>query len=427
MTLICGKISSPGEKTERIQLHLIDGLLPEQRQTLDPFGTISVSQQQIHQVHHSFQQVHYHSSTWFTHNKIWNEWYRAEHIQLERDYDDTSIALRNRPKDYFTAALPWQQLGDAPALDIGGTSFADFEDSSTDAYWSNSAENHGIGVDSSPTKQLTGGNETGTTDAREALSGGNIVDLSSATSFDISDLRLALQLQKWKELNARAGVRLTEYLQAHFNVRPQDSRLQRSEYIGGTQMPIAVSEVLQTSRTDTGEDPLGTMGGHGITGGQDYIAKYRAEEHMILIGIFSLIPENLYQQGIPRQWLYESRYDWPNPMFVNLSEQEIYQGELFITNGDANENETIFGYIGRYDEHRVKHSRVCGGMRDDFDHWHISEQYAAAPTLNGSFLECDPRKDIFAVPSEDGFIISIGNQITAVRPIPTMNVPGNLN
>lgn len=354
----------------------------------------------------------------YAYNKIWNEWYRAEHIQEERAYNDSSKALRNRPKDYFTAALPWQELGDPMAIgtDIIGldrdiTMTGDINTPTSGVL--KSTTNEGVRLDNfSP---MTSGEEVRWNDP--ALTG---------AGFDIHDLRLSKQVQKWKELNARAGVRLTEYLQAHFNVRPQDSRLQRSEYLGGTQMPLMVSEVLQTSRSDTGEDPLGTMGGHGITGGDEYICKYRAEEHMIIIGLLSIVPENLYQQGINRQWLYENRYDWPNPMFVNLSEQEVYQAEIYATNGDAEENETVFGFIGRYDEHRVKHSMVCGGMREDFDHWHISEQYASAPTLNSSFIECDPRKDIFAAPSEDGFIISVGNNITAIRPIPTMNVPGNL-
>lgn len=189
-------------------------------------------------------------------------------------------------------------------------------------------------------------------------------------------------------------------------------------------MPLIVSEVLQTSEKNT--TPLGEMGGHGIAGGQDHIGKYRCEEHGILMGLLSIIPENLYQQGIERQWLYETRWDFPNPLFTGLSEQEVYQAEIFATHNDADENETIFGYIGRYDECRVKHSKVVSGMRDDFDFWHISEQYTGAPTLNSSFIECDPRKDIFAVPSEDGFIISVGNQLSAIRPIPAMNVPGAL-
>ena len=49
----------------------------------------------------------------------------------------------------------------------------------------------------------------------------NAVDLSSAVTFNVADLRLAFQIQKWLERNARAGVRYTEFLGSHFGVHPR--------------------------------------------------------------------------------------------------------------------------------------------------------------------------------------------------------------
>ena len=91
----------------------------------------------------------------------------------------------------------------------------------------------------------------------------NTVDLSSATTFNVADLRLVFQIQKWMERNARSGVRYTEFLRSHFGVSPRDERLQRPEYVGGSKAPIIVSEVLQTS--ETGTSPQGNMAGHGIS------------------------------------------------------------------------------------------------------------------------------------------------------------------
>ena len=77
----------------------------------------------------------------------------------------------------------------------------------------------------------------------------NTVDLSAATTFDVADLRLVFQIQKWMERNARGGARYTEFLRSHFSVSPRDERLQRPEYIGGSKAPVIFSEVLQTSET----------------------------------------------------------------------------------------------------------------------------------------------------------------------------------
>ncbi|MEM4391964.1 MAG: major capsid protein, partial [Candidatus Nitrosotenuis sp.] len=123
-----------------------------------------------------------------------------------------------------------------------------------------------------------------------------------------------------------------------------------------------------------------------------------------------------------RQWLRETRYDFYTPEFANLSEQEIFNAEIYAqgTEDDAD----IFGFTGRYNEMRYKPSMVCGNMRDTLDYWHLSRQFSALPLLNESFIECFPRKDIFAVPSEPGLIVNFGNIIKAIRPIPIIANPG---
>lgn len=147
-------------------------------------------------------------------------------------------------------------------------------------------------------------------------------------SADIADLRLAFQIQRWMELNARAGVRYTEFLQAHYGVSPRDERLQRPEYIGGMKTPVIISEVLQTSSTDV-TTPQGNMAGHGITVDKEFCGKYRAEEFGLIMGILSVMPEAMYQDGINRMWTRRTKYDFYNPAFAHLSEQAIETGEIY--------------------------------------------------------------------------------------------------
>ena len=45
---------------------------------------------------------------------------------------------------------------------------------------------------------------------KAVLTAGNTIDFGDAITFNVSDLRLAFQIQKWLERNARAGVRYTE-------------------------------------------------------------------------------------------------------------------------------------------------------------------------------------------------------------------------
>lgn len=360
--------------------------------------------------------------------RIYNEYYRDENLVEEKITLGTTVAKRAWEKDYFTSALPWQQRGVAPALPISGTTSAIWDDRFTIGYDAGavSPTKSTVWVAPDTTEPFKGSvkNNSGLNSFLEAWPqdlNNNIVDLSNATTFDVSDLRLAFQIQKWMERNARAGVRYTEFLRAHYGVSPRDDRLQRPEYIGGSKSPVIVSEVLQTSSSDT-TSPQGNLAGHGLSADRNYIGSYEAKEFGIIMGIMSVMPRTTYQQGINRQWLRETRYDFYTPEFANLSEQEIFNAEIYAQ-GTA-EDADIFGYTGRYNEMRYKPSMVCGNMRDTLDYWHLSRQFSKLPLLNESFIECNPRKDIFAVPSEPGLIVNFGNIIKAIRPIPIVANPG---
>lgn len=197
------------------------------------------------------------------------------------------------------------------------------------------------------------------------------------------------------------------------------------EYIGGLKQGIIISEVLQTSSTD-GTSPQGNLAGHGITATNGRIGKYHVKEFGLIMTLMSIMPRSSYQDGINRQWLRKTKYDFPFPEFVNLSEQAIEEVEICAHDGNTTNNQRIFGYQGRYDECRTKDNMVVSQMRDTFDYWHLGRQFdpASPPSLNSAFITCTPRKDIFAAPSEPGLIVSFGNVIKAVRPLPIAAEPG---
>jgi len=344
---------------------------------------------------------------------------------LEDEFDpfdllhgNATLKQTNWDPDYFTRALPFQQRGTAPAIPVTGLSSADWPASSIDVAGGTNAGGWNTLAGSDPILHLP--NSTGESNA-EAFFGSNTVDLASATTINISDLRWATQLQRWLERNARGGYRYNEFIKAHFGEDAGDDRLLRPEYIGGIRQPIIISEVLQTS--ETGTTPQGTLAGHGIMAGSHYVGKYHVKEYGLIMCIMSVQPRPAYQQGINRQWLRQTHYDFYHPEFANLSEQAIYRMELYA-NTVKNDNLTVFGYQGRYDEMRVKKNQACAQMRDTLDYWHLGRQFGSAPSLNQTFIECIPDKRIFAVQDEDGLIVNIANVIKAIRPIPVQSNPG---
>ena len=353
-------------------------------------------------------------------NLVWNEYYRDETLQAEVSLDSNALQFRNWEKDYFTSSLPWQQRGQAPALPISGT---------TNAVWDSSnfvQDNTGnpMGFSNSIVSQVARINSAQSLANAKAFMNANVVDLSTATTFNIADLRLAFQIQKFLERNARAGARYTEFLRSHFGVSPRDERLQRPEYIGGSKAPVIISEVLQTGSSDA-TSPQGNMSGHGIAVNSQFCGKYRASEFGVIIGMLSVMPRSMYQTGHDRQWLRRTKYDFYFPEFANLSEQAILNAEVYCSANDATDK-SIFGYQGRYDEMRTKRNQVCGQMRDIFDYWHLGRQFTTTPGLNSSFVECNPAntKRIFAAESEPGIILQFANLIKAWRPMPIQSEPG---
>jgi len=357
---------------------------------------------------------------WNAFNFIYNEFYRDETLIDEVVLDNNNVLFRAWEKDYFTSALPFQQRGTAPAIPLSGTTSAVFEDGGSAG-----------GIEAQFTLNAPSGFPALTTNTATAANR-NTIDLSTAETFNVADLRLAFQIQKWLERNARAGARYTEFLLSHFGVAPRDSRLDRPEYIGGSKVPCIVSEVLQTSGTagDTGytDTPQGNLAGHGIVVDRKFAGKYRAEEYGLVMGIMSVMPRSAYQQGINRQWLRRTKYDFFFPEFANLSEQAVENAEIYVTDGDSAVNTSLFGYQGRFDEMRFKPNLVCSEMRDTFDYWHLARKFDALPTLSPEFINCDVEaeglKRIFAVQDEDTLIVNFANIVKAIRPLPIASDPG---
>lgn len=401
-------------------------------------------------------------------NRIWNEYYRDENLQEEVDEANEDILYRNWRKDYFTSALLSQQRGVAPSLPISGSAVVNSQtvlggsvvsvefvyDASILGYnvfytfHSDFPELLHVGESCTITTNFDGtvvsqplsiysikGNDI----IFKAYSSGrpnsytvtvasvnkSVADLSTASAADIKDLRVAFQIQKWLELANRGGVRYTEFLRAFFGVSPKDSRLQRPEYIGGTKTPIIISEVLQTSATDSEPTPQGNMAGHGIAASRTYAGSYTATEYGMVMGLFSIMPETKYTQGINRQLLRRTKFDFLFPQFTHLSEQAIEGAEIYAV-GDETENRKVWGFNEIYDELRSIPSKIVGKMRTVFSYWHLARIFDTKPALNSDFIKCNPSKRIFAVPSEDGFIVNIGNIIRAVRPLPKYGTPGGV-
>lgn len=388
---------------------------------------------------------------------IYNEFYRDQNLTeavnvpvgsggtLMAGQYQSLLTLRRRAweKDYFTSALPWLQRGPEVTVPINGGQ------TGLDVYYQSPGANKGqiwrdqlgrnwdIGATYDPALIAYPGQQPNQGQYVATKSGGTAND-NRAPELDpngtfkvdvdemgvsIQDLRTSNALQRWFERNARGGSRYIEQILAHFGVRSSDARLQRPQFLGGGKMPIAVSEVLQTSSTDS-TSPQANMAGHGISAGVNNGFRHYFEEHGYVIGLMSIMPRTGYQQGVPRDFTKFDNMDFYFPEFAHLSEQEIKNQELYVSN-DPTYNEGTFGYTPRYAEYKYHESEAHGDFRGNMSFWHLNRIFSEKPNLNTTFVECNPSNRVFATSQtqDDKFWVQIYQDVKALRLMPKYGTP----
>eukprot|EP00481_Brizalina_sp_1-RS-2013_P001137 TRINITY_DN26_c0_g2_i13.p1 TRINITY_DN26_c0_g2~~TRINITY_DN26_c0_g2_i13.p1 ORF type:complete len:451 (-),score=105.12 TRINITY_DN26_c0_g2_i13:211-1563(-) len=293
-------------------------------------------------------------------NLIYNDWFRDENLQNSVTVDkgdgpDTAsnytLLKRGKRHDYFTSALPWPQKGDAVTLPLGSSAPIIY-DSFTGTLAEDGAYVIGKGL-SGGADQLDFNTTYGT--AGSPLDTGNqanfVADLSDATAATINQLREAFQIQRLYEKDARGGTRYTEVIQSHFGVTSPDARLQRPEYLGGGKDRINVNPIAQTSSTDT-TTPQGNLSGYATTGFMGHKFSKSFTEHSVIIGLANVFADLTYQQGLPRHFSRQTKFDFYWPALAHLGEQSILNKEIYAQGTTA--DDSVFGYQERYAEYRYK-------------------------------------------------------------------------
>ena len=388
---------------------------------------------------------------------IYNEWFRNQNVTQPTLVEvtdatttgkndgsatnDSAITLAKPLKaakvfDYYTGALPEPQKGEPITLPMNGNAAIKPYDLETDKElgWQGTDNNHPV-TDfqfSSPeegeilnyTKDLIG-TTRGTSGGPKTVA--LRADLSSVTAATINQLRQAFQIQKLLEKDARGGTRYREVLREHFGVISPDSRMQIPEYLGGYRLPINVSQVIQTSSTDS-TSPQGNTAALSVTTMNKSMFTKSFTEHGLIMGLAVVRTDQTYQQGIERMWSRKGRYDYYWPVLANIGEQAILNKEIYAQGNTADEE--AFGYQEAWADYRYKPSKVTGLFRSNaaqsLDAWHYAQDYDALPTLSTVWMEQTDTemKRTLAVQSQPDFIADFYFMNKTTRCMPVYSIPG---
>ena len=414
---------------------------------------------------------------------VMNEWFRDENLSdpLVVPVDDATVAGVNtgtfvtdvakgglpykaaKYHDYFTSCLPSPQKGPdvlIPVASAGnyavvgnGKSLGLTDGSLTGLFGYQSvpggstlAVNSGtlgssVGTAVPSSSNLNGSVGVATvSQLGDDLSKSGLIAVASgnAAAATINQLRMAFQIQKLYEKDARGGSRYIEILKSHFGVTSPDARLQRPEYLGGNRVPININQVVQQSATASGETAQGTVTGMSVTTDTHSDFTKSFTEHGFVIGVMVARYDHTYQQGLERFWSRKDRFDYYWPVFANIGEQAVKNKEIFAQGPGVKDSagsvidDQVFGYQEAWADYRYKPSRVTGEMRSQYaqslDVWHLADDYSALPMLSDSWIREDKTNvdRVLAVTS------SVSNQLFAdiyiknrtTRPMPMYSIPG---
>lgn len=279
--------------------------------------------------------------------------------------------------------------------------------------------------------------------------------LSSSQAIALAQIRLAFQLQRFYEGQARSGTRYIEFINFMFDEYVPDVELLRPEYIGGGKFFINVNPVAQTSSVINESSSLGTLAAFGVAyDGSSVKAHTHSREHGYVIGLLTVGTSLTYQQGLQRDFSYRDRFDFYTPTLAHLAEQSVFNKEICLTGIPAYDN-AVWGYIGRYDEYRTMLSEVCGYFRSNaqvltedgykhvsLDSYHLaqffdvsnpgneSQGFPGLPHLNASFVQ-QPSETINRamnlttdVPGVPQFLADITTTCRGVRVVSKYGIPG---
>lgn len=393
--------------------------------------------------------------------KIINDWFRDENLEDDIAFDNTNgnygiqsniSKLNNKYvnetgslfkvakyHDVYTSALPAPQKSTNPVtVPLGLQAPIKAVNNGSGTF---SAIQHFDLVNPDPIAANSTDNPMGwNISAGTGSLGPLYADLQNATSATINQLRLAFQLQKAYELDARSGTRYTEAVEARFGTKNPDLRLGRSELLGHYRFDLNMSEVNSTAGAGAtgatvsalkGDSYLNGVGaGSSKTGNEQHICVKSFTEHGLFMILGCVRPDLTYQSSIEKFWRKKDRWDFYEPIFSNIGEMPIMKSELYANSILA---DSVFGYQEAWYDYRYKMTNQVSGIlasdsNQGYDIFHYAQDFGGAPTLGQTFIKQSTagvdRTLIFDSTAVDNFICNVQGVIKATRVMPLFSTPG---
>lgn len=375
----------------------------------------------------------------------------------------TTIHYHQKRGDSFTSANPFPDLmaGDAPSVDISSLiDIVTTVDSSIMANVANNTEGANVTADLKAVGWYDGANPTSLLFENNILKEGQPVNTfqaqqllsrlytvsSTANSkvttgllnFTANTIRNLMTASLISEKLALTDGSYNDFIKSHFGVDP-NSESYKPIFIGSFYQDITFNTNIQTSAS-TSDSPLGTKNSNANMLGNGFIGKFHVPDHGYIMTCVSVIPDNIYTQGLDRHWFKLTQDEQYLPLKNNLPPQALLNKEILFS-GDPNVDDDVFGYTERFEEYKSRRNRAHGlislkGEDSNGQPWASydsalisSYHFDSTPNLNNQFVTLCPANidmSIYSVPSEPPFELVSISHIDRVGPYPYATTPSDL-
>lgn len=238
--------------------------------------------------------------------------------------------------------------------------------------------------------------------------------IESASLISVDNINRAKRLARFLQKELILSNDYKDILFSHWSTKLSDRTLERPMWIDGNSSLIRVEQLV--NNTTTSESVAGDKAGiaYGSNSSDGY--EFFVEEPMFELAYMSVMPSQVYPYGIDKAYLYSDRFDFPWNEFADLGMDAVYNIELQSTGVESPRISSsnvdfesvafdVFGYQGRYYNHKCEwdevHGHICDDMKDyvfgrSFDY----SKNDSKPVLNYEFLHMHMPMSMFVV--EDG-------------------------
>jgi hypothetical protein len=375
------------------------------------------------------------------------------------------MEFSNLPLDYFLGVLPSPQFGEESSVSIMSNSSAQLPVTGVIGMQRNDVSKpSGIYLTNDST--IASGTLSGSNAGQLSVNGKSAYmdirhthGLTSASAslpsgvqlgdLRISELRNALALQKYKEIQNANDSDFVSQVLAHFGVKPSTTQM-KSRFITGGDSVLQINPEVNANLVDGSADIKAT-----VTGQLKCSGSFTADTFGVVIGIYRCTPVLDYAHiGIDRNLFKTDATDFPIPEFDSVGMQTQFACEIAAPSYANQLVESMtqksfslsrtYGYLPRYAELKTSFDRFEGAFSDSLRSWvsgldvsrlhnlayHSSSSSAPVQVDMQNLLKCSPDlvSDLFentlsSTSNDDKLLVGSVNTAVIVRPYSVYGLP----